>query len=147
MPMMPAHRCSGCGRLVTARRCPTCTQQFDHERGSASQRGYCSARWRKLRAQKLAVSPLCSVCLKAGCHVEATEVDHLQRHRGPDDPLFWAWSNLDSKCKACHSRKTAGETMNGDSNITSHRRPVNRAGGKVSPVRNAEQEEPWPGLA
>ena len=37
----------------------------------------------------------------------ATDVDHLERHDGPDDPKFFDMNNLDSKCHACHSRKTA----------------------------------------
>ena len=135
MPMMPPRRCSGCGQPVTTARCPKCVQQFDHQRGSAATRGYCSPRWRKLRAQKLAQDPLCSVCAESGRHVAATEVDHLQRHRGPDDPRFWQWSNLDSKCKPCHSRKTAGETMNGDSGITSKRDVRDRVPGNLSDMQ------------
>jgi 5-methylcytosine-specific restriction enzyme A len=56
---------------------------------------------------KLAHSPLCSVCYAAGRHVAAKDVDHLDPHDGPSDPLFWLWENLDSKCHSCHSRKTA----------------------------------------
>jgi 5-methylcytosine-specific restriction endonuclease McrA len=130
--MMPAHRCSGCGHLVTTRRCPTCVQQFDQQRGSSSARGYGSARWRKLRARKLEECPLCSECERSGRLTGATEVDHLQRHHGPDDPLFWEWSNLDSKCKSCHSRKTASETINGDINITSRLNTLDRAVGNFS---------------
>jgi 5-methylcytosine-specific restriction protein A len=48
------------------------------------------------------LDPRCSVC-----QAVATEVDHLVRHDGPDDPRFWDWKNLDSKCHRCHSRKTA----------------------------------------
>lgn len=150
MPMMPARRCASCGGLVTSRRCPTCTQRFDRKRGSASHRGYCSPRWLKLRAQKLEQDPLCSICFAAGRHVEATEVDHLQRHRGPDDPLFWLWSNLDSKCKPCHSRKTASETLNaghGDSTITSPRNDLDRVPSNVLHVQYDDEEEPWVGLA
>jgi hypothetical protein len=72
-------------------------------------------------------------------HVAATEVDHLQRHRGPDDPLFWIWSNLDSKCKPCHSRKTAGETMNGgDGGIAGKRDVSDRVRGNLSDIQLGE---------
>jgi 5-methylcytosine-specific restriction protein A len=117
MPMMPSHRCGGCGQLV-AGRCPTCTRQRDLARPNAASRGYCSQRWRRLRASKLGLDPLCSVCLAAGRTVAATDVDHLERHDGPDDPRFWLWANLDSKCKPCHSRKTARY----DSTFTTHQR-------------------------
>jgi 5-methylcytosine-specific restriction protein A len=106
MPLMPSHRCSTCGSLVTGR-CPHCRRQRDTRRPDANARGYTSQRWRRLRAHKLALDPLCSVCLTAGCRVAATDVDHLEPHAGPDDPRFWLWSNLDAKCHACHSRKTA----------------------------------------
>jgi 5-methylcytosine-specific restriction protein A len=106
MPSYPPHRCPTCQRLVTGR-CGCTRRQFDRARPNASARGYTSDRWRRLRASKLQLDPLCSVCLTAGRTTAATDVDHLVRHDGPDDPRFWAWSNLDSKCKACHSRKTA----------------------------------------
>jgi 5-methylcytosine-specific restriction protein A len=47
--------------------------------------------------------------LAAGRTVIATDVDHLERHDGTNDPRFWDWANLDSKCHACHSQKTARE--------------------------------------
>jgi 5-methylcytosine-specific restriction enzyme A len=79
----------------------------DAIRPNASSRGYTSVRWRRLRRLKLATDPLCEECGKAGRVTAATEVDHLVPHDGPADPLFWEWSNLSSKCKPCHSRKTA----------------------------------------
>ena len=103
---VPVHRCSSCSRLVQGR-CPHCVKTRDLARPNANARGYNSARWRQLRAHKLQLDPLCSVCLAAGRTTIATDVDHLERHDGPTDPRFWLWSNLDSKCHACHSRKTA----------------------------------------
>ena len=91
--------------------CPTCLQArrmaSDAQRPSASARGYTSARWRKLRAMKLAESPVCETCSLMGRTTAATEVDHIVPHNGPSDPLFIEWGNLSSKCKSCHSRKTA----------------------------------------
>jgi 5-methylcytosine-specific restriction enzyme A len=107
VPTMPPHRCAVCHTLVLARTCPHCRTRRDLARPNASARGYTSTRWRQLRAQKLQHDPLCSVCLAAGRTMAATQVDHLDRHDGPDDPRFWDWSNLDSKCASCHSRKTA----------------------------------------
>lgn len=104
---MPPRRCPTCRRLVTARRCPRCVRQRDASRPNANARGYCSERWRRLRAAVLALHPWCSVCLAAGKSVPATDVDHVVPHHGPDHHLFWDFSNLDAKCHACHSRKTA----------------------------------------
>ncbi len=87
-------------------------------RPNASERGYASARWRKLRGRKLAEAPLCEECAKAQRVTAATEVDHVKPHDGPDDPLFWDWENLSSKCKPCHSRKTATQ----DGGFTGQRR-------------------------
>ena len=103
---LPFHRCSSCRQLVQGR-CPHCVKTRDRARPNANARGYNSARWLQLRALQLAEAPLCSVCLAAGLTVIATDVDHLIRHAGPDDPRFWDAQNLDSKCHACHSRKTA----------------------------------------
>jgi 5-methylcytosine-specific restriction protein A len=103
---MPFHRCGSCSRLVQGR-CPHCRQARERAKPSPSSQGYNSARWRKLRLYKLSIDSLCSVCLAAGRMTAATDVDHLQPHDGPNDPLMWAWSNLDAKCHACHSRKTA----------------------------------------
>jgi 5-methylcytosine-specific restriction protein A len=98
---MPLHRCGSCLRLVDGR-CPHCRQQREASRPNANARGYTSMRWRALRLEQLRAQPFCSVCQRV-----ATDVDHLERHTGPTDPRFWDPLNLDSKCHACHSRKTA----------------------------------------
>ena len=77
------------------------------QRPSAHRRGY-GRRWRKLRARFLRINPLCGKCAEEGLVVPATEVDHIVPHRG-DPALMWDWSNLQSLCKSCHSRKTAKE--------------------------------------
>jgi 5-methylcytosine-specific restriction protein A len=96
---VPSGRCTAHASLVR--------QAADAGRDNAAARGYCSTRWRRLRAAKLAEQPWCSGCMKLGFSRPASEVDHLIAHDGPDDALFWQWENLDSKCKPCHSRKTA----------------------------------------
>lgn len=112
MPIRPAHACAyqGCAALVREERyCPKHLQQsrgaYDQERGSAAQRGY-GARWRRLRAMKLAADPICAdpYHRHPGQIIEATEVDHiLPRAQGGTD----AWGNLQSLCGPCHSYKTA----------------------------------------
>lgn len=65
---------------------------------------YYSPRWKKLSRAKLQANPVCENCGKD----IADEVHHLKPHRG-DPVLFFAWENLQSLCKSCHSRETARE--------------------------------------
>jgi 5-methylcytosine-specific restriction protein A len=103
----PLHRCSSCQRLV-AGRCPHCVKTRDRARPNAAQRGYLSPRWRALRAFHLKHHPLCAACWRRGGRTTlATCVDHIVPHQGPDTPLFWDRTNLQSLCASCHSRKTA----------------------------------------
>ena len=59
-------------------------------------------RWRKIRARKLAIDPLCEHCRLHGITRAATEVDHKDCDSGNNN-----FNNLSSLCKSCHSRKTA----------------------------------------
>lgn len=64
---------------------------------------YNSSRWQRTRALKLRTNPLCEYCVS---HKKlATEVDHKKAISDGGDP--WAWDNLASACKSCHSKKTA----------------------------------------
>lgn len=73
-------------------------------------RWYNRAVWRRLRVVQLNRQPLCEDCLVADPPriTAATEVDHEKPHRG-DWALFADPKNLKSRCKPCHSRKTATE--------------------------------------
>jgi 5-methylcytosine-specific restriction protein A len=71
---------------------------------------YESTRWRKLRALKLRHEPLCRLC-PPDYRRPAVEVDHILPIRDRPD-LAWVWSNLQSLCRECHSRKT----MSGERN-------------------------------
>lgn len=75
----------------------------ENGRGSAAARGY-GYRWQKLRLMQLRRQPICADPFAIhGTPVEATEVDHIvPRSRGGTDQF----ENLQSLCKACHSRKT-----------------------------------------
>jgi len=77
-------------------------------RATAHERGY-DHKWRKARVTYIKRNPLCVHCLAKGITSEATEVDHIIRHSGQDDPLFWARDNWQSLCNPCHSRKTRKE--------------------------------------
>lgn len=70
---------------------------------NAAARGYCSAKWRRFRAAKLADDP---VCQSGGCPEPATDVDHIREVNGPNDPLFFERANVQSLCHSCHSKKT-----------------------------------------
>jgi 5-methylcytosine-specific restriction enzyme A len=70
-------------------------------RPSAAKRGY-GGRWQRMRAIWLKGHPLCSMCLAQGRTTAATVVDHIQRHHGPADPLFWDRTNWQSLCYRCH---------------------------------------------
>jgi 5-methylcytosine-specific restriction protein A len=60
--------------------------------------------WRRLRLRYLAEHPYCVDC---GAVLDL-EVDHQIPHEG-DPELFWDEANWRTRCKPCHSRKTAGE--------------------------------------
>jgi len=60
--------------------------------------------WRRHRARYLAAHPYCVDC--GG--VLDLEVDHQVPHEG-DAVLFWDESNWRTRCKRCHSTKTARE--------------------------------------
>jgi len=79
-------------------------------RGSAASRGY-DRNWRKARARHLARFPLCRLCALEGEITAASVVDHIHRHNGQADPLFWDRNNWQSLCESCHNRKTARETQ------------------------------------
>ena len=65
-------------------------------------------RWRKASHGFLMRFPLCAPCQAKGRITAATEVDHVQPHRG-DQSLFWSEDNWQPICKPCHSRKTSSE--------------------------------------
>lgn len=118
MPVEPKRPCrhAGCRRLVAAsgycpehealhRKAADARRQNDPE--TRRIRGmYKSAKWLTLRKAYLSASPWCVRCLPL--LVPATDVDHIQPHRG-DWALFMNSANLQGLCHSCHSRKTATE--------------------------------------
>lgn len=64
---------------------------------------YASARWRRESRAFLSRYPLCAVCGMA-----ATDVDHIQPHRG-DLELFWNQDNWQPLCAQHHRVKTLVE--------------------------------------
>lgn len=78
------------------------------DRPNSTSRGY-DSRWRNYRKRFLREHPLCVMCQKEGKVTPATEVDHIKRVTGPDDPLFWEPSNHQALDGRCHRAKTATE--------------------------------------
>ncbi len=81
--------------------------RVDRPRQSSTQRGY-GYRWQITRAGYLAKHPLCANCEAVGRFTVATDLDHIEPHKGNTD-MFWDSSNWQGLCKSCHSAKTAGE--------------------------------------
>jgi len=70
---------------------------------AAYRRLYKTARWRSIRHQQLAQSPLCEWCLESETITEATEVHHATPHRG-DLEIFYG-GPLVSTCGPCHASR------------------------------------------
>ena len=66
---------------------------------------YCTSRWQKLRAAKLAAEPLCYACRLRGALVPAVAVDHVRPISKGGDP-FPPLEGLMGLCERCHNEKT-----------------------------------------
>lgn len=67
-----------------------------------------SARWKKLRIEKLKSNPVCEECAVHGISTLATEVHHVRPVESVAgvaamERLMFDWMNLQSLCHACHS--------------------------------------------
>lgn len=114
---------SGCPNLTSGGACDDCKRRRTQARGTPRERGYGGRRWTLRRAACLRRDPVC-VCaieghdhLPGGCWRQSTVADHDPHERrdlvtlGVADPD--ALRYLKGKCKACHDRKTAGQTPGG----------------------------------
>jgi 5-methylcytosine-specific restriction protein A len=88
---------------------------YNKKRGSPTRRGY-NHRWVKY-AKWFLKQEHNIVCKGEGCERPATEVDHIKRVTGADDPLFWDADNHQGLCASCHSRKTAKEQRQGEAGV------------------------------
>lgn len=83
-------------------------QQSDH--AQAHRQLYKLKGWIAGRLRYLRRNPLCVDCAELGAVEPATEVDHIEPHKG-DRAKFFDRSNWQALCKSCHSRKTAREVF------------------------------------
>lgn len=78
--------------------------EYDRDRRDPeAARFYQSAAWRKLRAEKLAIDPLCEHCRRRGRFVQAKHVHHV-KPRAEFPELALDLANLESACPPCHNR-------------------------------------------
>ncbi len=74
-----------------------------------------SARWKRVRAWKMKVSPLCETCLEAGVTRAAVDVDHVvalvDLIRAGTPELAFQLTSLASICRSCHNQKTSREGL------------------------------------
>lgn len=98
---VPSHRPA---RLAA----PSRHRDYDRfARDASAAKFYSSAVWRRCRALKLRIDPLCERCKASGSLVSAAHVHHKQERRDRPD-LELELSNLESLCAPCHSRHHAG---------------------------------------
>ena len=110
-PLRPC-RHPGCYVLVSGGYCDA-HKPKDSDRRSEESRAwrwmYSTDEWTQdIRPMQLLREPFCRECSRNGLRVRATDVDHIEPHRG-DWSKFTDRNNLQSLCHACHSRKTAEE--------------------------------------
>ena len=111
MPRSPKRPCAyhGCKELVTSGYCEKhkALAFQTNDRHKDWQRLYDTKRWKTIRIRQLAKEPWCAECLRANIYTPATDVDHIDPHRG--DPILFFKGPFQSLCKPCHSRKTMQE--------------------------------------
>jgi 5-methylcytosine-specific restriction enzyme A len=106
MPQSAMRPCSypGCNTLVKHGRC---AQHAAAAHVPEHQGLYNTQAWKRIRANQLADHPWCAECEQHGLYVPATDVDHIEPHKG--DPKRFYAGPFQSLCHSCHSRKTAKE--------------------------------------
>lgn len=72
------------------------------------QKLYNTKRWQDHRKEQLSKEPWCAKCLRANIYVPATDVHHVDPHRG--DLVKFFTGKLESLCHPCHSEETQKET-------------------------------------
>jgi 5-methylcytosine-specific restriction endonuclease McrA len=70
--------------------------------GAAHQDGYSSARWRRLRAERMRFAG--GIC--EDCHRRPAVAVHHVDHATADSPTFFVFANLLALCDECHRRRS-----------------------------------------
>lgn len=100
----------GCSTLVDA---GYCTQHKMHAHEQAYRNPERNAlydrKWQARRRVFLAEHPWCEDCLELLIYTPATDVHHVEPHRG--DPVKFVTSPLRALCHACHSKHTLLEVQ------------------------------------
>lgn len=116
MPQKPLKPCKypGCPELIReGSYCPKhkmiANREYNQCHRDPDFRQRYGRQWVKIRNAYISKHPLCEECEKAGRLVPATEVHHkIPLASGGTN----AEENLQSLCKACHSRHTLNDTRN-----------------------------------
>lgn len=108
-PLRPC-RHPGCAALTREGWCPAHKPKPAARRESAVWHSWYNLPvWKDdLRPAQLLREPFCRECARRGLRVRATDVDHVQDHKG-NWALFIDPANHQSLCHSCHSRKTMRE--------------------------------------
>lgn len=109
MPTLAMRPCShpGCTALVA--RGSRCGAHVRTQTETNYRRWYQTDKWKQIRRAQLLKEPWCALCLRKDQWVQATDVDHIQPHRG-NESLFYA-GPFQSLCHRCHSSKTRREVI------------------------------------
>lgn len=109
MPNLPLKNCTkpGCSTLTAGGgRCPAhaskARQIYDQQRATPDKRGY-DFRWQKVRRLKIAINPLCQMCMEDGRYVKADIVHHIQTIEEHPE-LRLSMDNLLSVCVQHHEK-------------------------------------------
>ena len=107
----PLRKCRhpGCRMLTSAGYCPTHKPKTVRMESAAWHYLYTDPRyrWAERRTAQLLEEPFCRECAMRGLRIPATDVDHIEPHRG--DVTKFTEGPLQSLCHSCHSRKTMRE--------------------------------------
>ena len=79
-------------------------RKYEHHYDENGRNIYRTTRWRKLRAVKVGLNPICEHCEEFGIAKPVEEVDHIIEIE--DGGAIWDIDNLQSLCKRCHIIKT-----------------------------------------
>lgn len=109
--LKPLRKCKhpGCRMVTSEGYCPAHKPKVIRKESAAWHYLYTDPRycWAERRTAQLLEEPFCRECSKRGLRVRATDVDHIEPHRG--DVVKFMTGLLQSLCHSCHSRKTMQE--------------------------------------